>query len=262
MAPRELEGQLTNLIREFLLTLRSLIDWYLERLDREPQEPRSRTSRSTRASAGRQHSDSRVLSPSVLAQARCPSRPPSGKCGRWPPASWRIRLQSRRTCFGWRCATLLALAAVVAAVVEAQLLAAVAGDQQPAVVARAHVGVVGGRPVAALPARLPAVEERREVRAVHAARLVDAQHREHGRADVVGGGVVACSSCPSPSRRDGASPSARGSAPGASPSSACPPSRARPAARRGRSPAPRACCRRGRGSPAGRGSARATRPRA
>ena len=40
MAPRELEGQLTNLIREFLLTLRSLIDWYLERLDREPREPR------------------------------------------------------------------------------------------------------------------------------------------------------------------------------------------------------------------------------
>ena len=40
MAPRELEGQLTNLIREFLLTLRSLIDWYLERLDREPHEPK------------------------------------------------------------------------------------------------------------------------------------------------------------------------------------------------------------------------------
>jgi hypothetical protein len=40
MAPRELEGQVTNLIREFLLTLRSLIDWYLERLDREPQAPR------------------------------------------------------------------------------------------------------------------------------------------------------------------------------------------------------------------------------
>ena len=37
MAPRELEDQVTNLIREFLLTLRSLIDWYLERLDREPQ---------------------------------------------------------------------------------------------------------------------------------------------------------------------------------------------------------------------------------
>ena len=39
-APRELEGQLTNLIREFLLTLRSLIDWYLERLDRPRREPR------------------------------------------------------------------------------------------------------------------------------------------------------------------------------------------------------------------------------
>jgi hypothetical protein len=39
VAPRELEGQVTNLIREFLLTLRSLIDWYLERLDRPPQEP-------------------------------------------------------------------------------------------------------------------------------------------------------------------------------------------------------------------------------
>ena len=42
MAPRELEGQVTNLIREFLLTLRSLIDWYLERLDREPHEPQGR----------------------------------------------------------------------------------------------------------------------------------------------------------------------------------------------------------------------------
>ena len=40
MAPRELEDQLTNLIREFLLTLRSLIDWYLERLDRKPEEPK------------------------------------------------------------------------------------------------------------------------------------------------------------------------------------------------------------------------------
>jgi hypothetical protein len=38
-APRELQGQLTQLIREFLLTLRSLIDWYLERLDRPPREP-------------------------------------------------------------------------------------------------------------------------------------------------------------------------------------------------------------------------------
>jgi hypothetical protein len=40
MAPRELEDQITNLIREFLLTLRSLIDWYLERLDHRPPEPK------------------------------------------------------------------------------------------------------------------------------------------------------------------------------------------------------------------------------
>ena len=38
-APREVQGQLTQLIREFLLTLRSLIDWYLERLDRPSREP-------------------------------------------------------------------------------------------------------------------------------------------------------------------------------------------------------------------------------
>lgn len=38
-APRELEEQLNNLIRELLLTLRSLIDWYLERLDRPRREP-------------------------------------------------------------------------------------------------------------------------------------------------------------------------------------------------------------------------------
>jgi hypothetical protein len=40
VAPRELEGQVNNLIREFLLTLRSLIDWYLERLDGPRQEPK------------------------------------------------------------------------------------------------------------------------------------------------------------------------------------------------------------------------------
>jgi hypothetical protein len=40
VVPRELEGQLANLIREFLLTLRSLIDWYLERLDSPSREPR------------------------------------------------------------------------------------------------------------------------------------------------------------------------------------------------------------------------------
>jgi hypothetical protein len=38
-APRELDEQVTKLIREFLLTLRSLIDWYLERLDRPRREP-------------------------------------------------------------------------------------------------------------------------------------------------------------------------------------------------------------------------------
>lgn len=31
--PRELEQQLTALVRELLLTLRAVIDWYLERLD-------------------------------------------------------------------------------------------------------------------------------------------------------------------------------------------------------------------------------------
>ncbi|HEX2232568.1 MAG TPA: hypothetical protein VHG69_04305 [Thermoleophilaceae bacterium] len=40
LVPRELEGQLNNLVREFLLTLRSLIDWYLERLDQPRREPR------------------------------------------------------------------------------------------------------------------------------------------------------------------------------------------------------------------------------
>ena len=39
VAPREVQGQLTDLIREFLLTLRSLIDWYLERLERPRREP-------------------------------------------------------------------------------------------------------------------------------------------------------------------------------------------------------------------------------
>jgi hypothetical protein len=37
--PRELEEQFTALIREILLTLRALIDWYLERLERGPGEP-------------------------------------------------------------------------------------------------------------------------------------------------------------------------------------------------------------------------------
>ena len=36
--PRELSDQLTALLRELLLTLRALIDWYLERLDGGPVE--------------------------------------------------------------------------------------------------------------------------------------------------------------------------------------------------------------------------------
>jgi hypothetical protein len=37
--PRELEAQFTSLLREALLTLRALIDWYLERLDRGERKP-------------------------------------------------------------------------------------------------------------------------------------------------------------------------------------------------------------------------------
>ena len=37
--PRELEEQFSALIREILLTLRALIDWYLERLERPSREP-------------------------------------------------------------------------------------------------------------------------------------------------------------------------------------------------------------------------------
>jgi hypothetical protein len=37
-APAELQDRVTGLIREALLTLRSLIDWYLERLDSGPPE--------------------------------------------------------------------------------------------------------------------------------------------------------------------------------------------------------------------------------
>jgi hypothetical protein len=36
----ELDDALRALVREFLLTLRSLIDWYLERLDQPKREPR------------------------------------------------------------------------------------------------------------------------------------------------------------------------------------------------------------------------------
>jgi hypothetical protein len=37
--PRDLDEQFVRLIREALLTLRSLIDWYLERLDHPRREP-------------------------------------------------------------------------------------------------------------------------------------------------------------------------------------------------------------------------------
>lgn len=39
-APTELQDRVTSLIREALLTLRSLIDWYLDRLDRPSREPK------------------------------------------------------------------------------------------------------------------------------------------------------------------------------------------------------------------------------
>lgn len=38
-APAELQERTTALIREVLLTLRALIDWYLEHLDRPAQKP-------------------------------------------------------------------------------------------------------------------------------------------------------------------------------------------------------------------------------
>jgi CRISPR/Cas system CMR subunit Cmr4 (Cas7 group RAMP superfamily) len=38
VAPAELQDRFTALIREALLTLRALIDWYLERLDEAPTE--------------------------------------------------------------------------------------------------------------------------------------------------------------------------------------------------------------------------------
>jgi hypothetical protein len=37
--PKGLEDQFNTLVREILMTLRALIDWYLERLDRPAREP-------------------------------------------------------------------------------------------------------------------------------------------------------------------------------------------------------------------------------
>ena len=39
LLPPELRGQFTALLRELLLTLRALIDWYLERLEGGDREP-------------------------------------------------------------------------------------------------------------------------------------------------------------------------------------------------------------------------------
>ena len=39
-APAELQDRVTAFIREGLLTLRSLIDWYLERMERPSREPK------------------------------------------------------------------------------------------------------------------------------------------------------------------------------------------------------------------------------
>jgi len=38
--PAELQAQFTVFVRELLLTVRALIDWYLERADAGPREPR------------------------------------------------------------------------------------------------------------------------------------------------------------------------------------------------------------------------------
>ena len=38
--PRELQTQFNSLLREVLLTMRALIDWYLERLDRGDRAPK------------------------------------------------------------------------------------------------------------------------------------------------------------------------------------------------------------------------------
>ena len=37
--PKELEDQFTALLKEILLTLRALIDWYIDRLERPAPEP-------------------------------------------------------------------------------------------------------------------------------------------------------------------------------------------------------------------------------
>ena len=39
LVPTELRGQFSDALRELLLALRALVDWYLERLDRPAEQP-------------------------------------------------------------------------------------------------------------------------------------------------------------------------------------------------------------------------------
>ena len=132
---------------------RSLIDWYLERLDAPRREPEvvgsDRLARSLAASARPEVEASRrgrLLS----LEARQPLR--AGVALDHAPHAPDLCRVGRRD--------VAPLARVASAVVEAKLLAAAAGDQEPAVVPGAHEGVVGGGAVAALATWWLAVEER------------------------------------------------------------------------------------------------------
>ena len=188
MAPRELEGQLTNLIREFLLTLRSLIDWYLERLDRDAGR-----------APGRGHPDRlAALSRRSRGSAAGGRRRRAGSC---PTAPHLLRVAVR---------DVAALAAVASSVVEPLLLPLVAGDQQPLVVAGAHVGVVGGRAVGALlcAAACRRAAGRGRCRSCRAACRSRAPTAPSGRCR--GGRPSSGWSGPSPCRPGGGSRTARG----------------------------------------------------
>ena len=123
MAPRELDDQLTNLIREFLLTLRSLIDWYLERLDRPPPgaQDGGHPDRLNDGHAGRRPARSNwsryaeIRAAPTWALGTLPLPAPLPGSGR-RTAAWTYggfaagvvedHLQRRRTCFGLQRATL------------------------------------------------------------------------------------------------------------------------------------------------------------
>src|SRR5918992_4240372 len=80
--------------------------------------------------------------------------------------------------------------ALVAHRVEALPAALVVRDQQPAPVGGGHVVVVGRGPVAALPTRLTAVEQWRQVHPVHVSGDLLSEHGQHRRAHVVRGREV------------------------------------------------------------------------